>query len=72
MSLPSDAGAMPVATAAADPPEDPPATRRTSHGLCVGPRALCSVLLPIANSSRFVLPITIAPAASTRSTTCAS
>ena len=40
----------------------PPGTRLVSCGLRVGPNALFSVLLPIANSSRLVLPITTAPA----------
>src|SRR6185369_3978 len=40
-------------------------------GLRVAPNAEFSVELPIANSSRFVLPITTAPAAARRSTTVA-
>ena len=62
---------MPAATAAADPPDDPPGTRDTSQGLRVGLYALFSVDEPIANSSMLVLPTTIAPAASRRSTTVA-
>src|SRR5687767_1976320 len=60
------------ATAAADPPLDPPGARVTSHGFFEGPSAEFSVDDPIANSSRLVLPMTIAPAASRRSTTVAS
>ena len=54
----------PAATAAADPPDDPPGTRDVSCGLRVGPKAEFSVELPMANSSRLVLPTTAAPAAS--------
>jgi hypothetical protein len=53
------------------PPDDPPGTRDGSQGLRVSPRAEFSVELPIANSSRLVLPIRIAPASSRRSTTWA-
>src|SRR5207302_7447212 len=65
-------GAMPEATAAALPPLEPPGTRVGSCGLRVGPNAEFSVDEPIANSSRFVLPTTTAPAARKRSTTVAS
>src|SRR5256885_8167283 len=64
--------AKPAATAAAEPPLDPPGTRLGSCGLRVGPNAEFSVDEPIANSSRFVLPTTTAPAARRRSTTVAS
>ena len=50
-----------AATAAAEPPEDPPGTRSRSTGFLVGPYALFSVDDPIANSSMFVLPITMQP-----------
>src|SRR5437763_13598867 len=55
VSEPSAAGTMRAATAAADPPLDPPGTRLVAHGLRVGPADACSVDEPIANSSRFVL-----------------
>ena len=71
MSLPSAAAAIPAATAAADPPLEPPGAREVSHGLRVGPNAEFSVEDPIANSSRLVLPITTAPASCRRSTTVA-
>ena len=45
--------------------------RSGAHGLRVGPNAECSVDEPIANSSQLVLPMTIAPARSRRSTTAA-
>src|SRR5215207_2068546 len=72
VSLPKPTAAKPAATAAALPPDDPPGTRLVSCGFRVGPNAEFSVLEPIANSSRFVLPTTTAPAARSRSTTVAS
>ncbi len=68
VSVPSDQGAWHAATAAAEPPLEPPGTRSGSHGLRVSWNAEFSVLDPIANSSMFVLPITTAPAASRRAT----
>src|SRR5687768_2717853 len=62
---------MRAATATAEPPLDPPGVRVRSHGFFDGPSAEFSVDEPIANSSRLVLPMTIAPAASSRSTTVA-
>ena len=72
VSLPRLAAENPAATAAALPPLDPPGTREVSSGLRVGPNAEFSVLEPIANSSRFVLPTITAPAAASRVTTVAS
>src|SRR5436305_4618826 len=72
VSEPSAAGTMRAATAAAEPPEEPPATREGSHGLRVGPNAECSVDEPMANSSRFVLPTIDAPPARRRATAVAS
>ena len=72
VSEPSDSGANPAATAAALPPDDPPGTRSGSWGLRVGPNAEFSVELPMANSSRLVLPMVMAPAPARRSTTVAS
>ena len=37
VSEPSAQGASPPATAAAEPPPEPPGTRAGSHGLCDGP-----------------------------------
>src|SRR5439155_10866712 len=65
-------GAIRAATAAADPPLDPPGVRSIAHGLAVGPKAEFSVDDPMANSSQFVLPTTTAPARSRRATTVAS
>ena len=72
VSEPSATGAKPAATAAALPPDEPPGTRVGSWGLRVGPNAEFSVELPMANSSRLVLPMAMAPAAASRSTTVAS
>ncbi len=62
----------PAATAAAEPPDDPPGTRAGSCGFRAGPKALCSVDEPIANSSMLVLATTTAPAARRRATAVAS
>src|SRR5258705_10049373 len=71
VSEPRAMGTTPAATAAAEPPDDPPGTRSGAIGFLVGPNALYSVDDPIANSSRFVLPTMTAPAARRRSTTVA-
>ena len=72
VSLPKPRVAKPAATAAALPPLEPPGTRLVSSGLRVGPNAEFSVLEPMANSSRLVLPTITAPAARSRVTTVAS
>src|SRR3954453_13853252 len=56
VSVPIAKGASYAATAAALPPPEPPGIRCRSHGLWLGPYALCSVDEPIANSSMLVLP----------------
>ncbi len=61
VSVPSAIRTMPAAIAAALPPEEPPGTRPVSHGLSVGPNADFSVVVPIPNSSMFVLPTIAAP-----------
>src|SRR5206468_8876302 len=66
VSDPNASDANPAAVAAALPPLDPPGTRDVSRGLRVGPKAEFSVDEPIANSSRLVLPITMAPASCRR------
>ena len=71
VSVPIAQGAVPPATAAAEPPDDPPGTRSRSHGLRTGPKAEFSVEDPMANSSWFVLPSTGAPARASRSTAVA-
>ena len=72
MSEPSAAMHWPAATAAAEPPDEPPGTRSRSHGLEVGNQAECSVDEPIANSSMFVLPSDTACASFRRPTEVAS
>src|SRR5688500_12932610 len=72
VSEPSAIGANPAATDAALPPLEPPGTREVSCGLRVGPNAEFSVEDPMANSSRFVLPMRTAPASRRRVTTVAS
>ena len=69
VSVPMATGVMPAATAAAEPPEDPPGDVSGSHGLRTGPKWGFSDEKPNANSWRPVRPITTAPAASSRLTT---
>ena len=66
VSVPVAAIAIRAATAAAEPPDEPPGTRvaRSLHGLTTGPNALVMLDEPMANSSRFALPRNVAPAAS--------
>jgi hypothetical protein len=66
------AGTMPAATAAAEPPLDPPGVRSTSHGLRVTPHRTDSVNGHSPSSGIVVLPTTTAPAARSRRTTSAS
>ena len=62
--------AIRAATAAAEPPDDPPGTSRVSgsfardQGFSTGPNALVALELPMANSSRFSLPRKTAPSRS--------
>ena len=62
---------QPPATAAAEPPLDPPGTRSGSAGFRTGKNAEFSLDEPMANSSQFVLPTITAPASSTRLTAVA-
>ncbi len=69
VSVPIAPSASRAATAAADPPEEPPGTRgelspRRVHGLVTGPNADVMFDDPIANSSRFALPRNTAPSRS--------
>ena len=50
------AGASPAATAAAEPPLDPPAVYCACHGLRVGPNSVGSVVIVSPNSGVLVLP----------------
>src|SRR5207237_5945273 len=55
-------GTMPAATAAAEPPDEPPVEYARFHGLAVGPNAKGSVLSIDPNSGTLVMPQTIRPA----------
>lgn len=68
-SLAPAIGTTPAATAAADPPEEPPGVRVRSQGLRVGPFTSGSVMPFAPNSGVLVLPKITSPASSQRSTT---
>src|SRR5450755_2733289 len=72
VSVPIASGASNPATAALDPPDEPPGIRVRSHGLRVTPYAEFSVDEPIANSSMLVLPTMTMPASRSLRTTVAS
>ena len=72
VSVPRVHGASAAATAAADPPLDPPGTRVRSHGLRVGRKPEFSVELPMANSSMLSLPRMTSPASRSFATAVAS
>ncbi len=63
---------MPVATALAEPPLEPPVTRVSSSGWRVAPKPESSLVVPKANSWRLVLPTSTAPAWRRRVVTVAS
>ena len=67
-SLPWATGSIPLATAAAAPPEEPPGVRSVSHGLRVGPAWRGSVVGRIPNSGMFVMPTITKPASCSRRT----
>src|SRR5262245_8725854 len=67
MSDPWATHAMPVASAAAAPPDDPAAERERFHGLRVGPNTSLNVLPPAPNSGVLDLAYTTPPLASIRS-----
>ena len=71
-SEPCASGTMPAATAAPEPPDEPPGVRSRSHGLRVGPKRRGSVQGTIPNSGLDVLPTITKPALRMRRTTCAS
>ena len=62
-------GAIPAATAAPAPPDDPPGVRSGSHGLRVIPSASLSVKLMAPNSEVVVLPSSTKPASTNCRTT---
>ena len=61
-SLACAAGTMPDATAAAEPPEEPPVEWSVFHGLRDGPKRRGSVVGRIPSSGVFVLPQMTKPA----------
>src|SRR5260370_20563535 len=71
-SVPCASGTIPVATATADPPEEPAGLNAGFQGLRVRPNTSLKVLAPAANSGVLVLPSTMTPAAFRRRTTSAS
>ena len=71
-SLPIPRGDMPLDTAAASPPLEPPVVRVSSHGFLVVPNMRLPVSHHRANSGRFVFAIITPPASSSRVTTVAS
>ena len=62
-SLAWAAGTMPAATAAAEPPDEPPGVRSRLHGLRLGPNRVGSVTGCRPNSGVLVLPKITRPAA---------
>ena len=67
-SVPMAALPIPAASAAADPPLDPPGVTERSHGLRVMPLSGLSLTPFQPNSGMVVLPMTIAPASRARAT----
>jgi hypothetical protein len=65
-------GTIPDATAAAEPPLEPPGERPVSHGLRVGPHAVGSVVGRLPNSGLLVRPAITNPAARKRDTSVVS
>ena len=63
---------MPTASAAADPPLDPPGTREWSWGLWQVPKCGLSVVVPQASSCVASFARVMPPAATVRATTSAS
>src|SRR6478752_4204617 len=70
-SLAPAAGTIPAATAAPDPPDEPPGVRVTSHGFRAGPHSTDSVMPLAPNSGVLVLPKTTSPASRKRRVTSA-
>ena len=60
---------MPAATAAPEPPEEPPGVRLVSHGLRVGPKRRGSVTGTMPNSGEAVRPTKTKPASRRRRAT---
>ncbi len=62
VSEPLHNGTMSTASAAAEPPDEPPAFSSGLNGLPVAPHTTLRVLAPAPNSGTLVLPTMIAPA----------
>ena len=71
-SVPCARGTIPVATATAEPPEEPPDVSATSKGLRVGPQRRFVQTAPKPNSGVLVLPMITAPACRSLATTSSS
>src|SRR3569623_2121423 len=71
-SPPDAAGTSPAATAAADPPLEPPGERSRARGLIVGPNRTGSVVQWLPHSGVLVLPATLRPASRSRTNACTS
>src|SRR5580692_4460819 len=71
-SDPSANGHRQAATAAAEPPLEPPAVLTRSHGLCVGGKSPNAVVARLPNSGVLVLPSNTPPASRRRRATAAS
>ena len=71
-SLPTSTGDSPAATAAADPPDEPPGVLVGSHGLFVRPNSSLTVWMSYSHEARLVFPTMIAPAARSRAATVPS
>ncbi|GGU94131.1 hypothetical protein GCM10010498_61850 [Streptomyces cavourensis] len=72
MSDPMDSAPNPHASAAADPPEEPPGVRPWFQGLLVVPYTSLKLCTSCSPSGTLVLPSTTAPAALSRATCTAS
>ena len=72
VSEPDASATMPVASATAEPPDDPAADLRGSNGLPVAPYTAFRVLAPAPNSGVLVLPAMMPPAARIACTTRSS
>ena len=68
VSEPVQTGSMSVASATAEPPDEPPALSIGLNGLPVAPHTGLRLFEPAPNSGTLVLPTTTAPAARTRPT----
>ena len=68
VSEPVQTGSMSVASAAAEPPDEPPGLSMGLNGLPVAPHTGLRLFEPAPNSGTLVLPTTTAPASRTRAT----